>query len=122
MGEVAALSPRSLAWATDTYLRDDTLTAANTAVVNFQSANPGRRLGPRRVLLVRRAALLMSRQERHPPTVAWRYHGHGAGLNLYSWTADTHTRYGSRVITARESESSVVLDGSWATRPNCPSP
>ena len=107
---VADLSRDRLAWCTNWYIRDATLTAAITRLVNYHhrlalsalwgggtlSSSDGQRF-PVSVRSKRAAALP-------------RYFGYGRGLTFYTWTSDQYSQYGSKVIVTTVREATHVLD------------
>jgi TnpA family transposase len=111
MGRAADLSYRELAWATDWYLREETLTAATTAIINYQhrlpiaaawgtggfSSSDGQRFP---------VAVKASGAGLLPP----RY-GPGLGATIYTHTSDQHSQYATRVVRPTDREATYVLDG-----------
>src|SRR6266851_4854906 len=110
MAHSTDISYRQLAWCTTWYMREETLEAAFTNLVNYHhklrlsqvwgsgmlSSSDGQRFP-------------VSGKNRHarafPPTL-----GYGQGLTFYSWTSDQLSQYGSKpvIITARD--ATYVLD------------
>jgi TnpA family transposase len=110
MAHSANLTYDRLAWVSTWYLREETLKAAVTALVNFQyrqplaqhwgggtlSSSDGQRFpvqGP-----VRNARALP------------RYFGYGQGLTFYTWSSDQFSQYGTKVISATIRDATYVLD------------
>jgi TnpA family transposase len=94
MAELSELSYRKLAWATNWYLREETLKSANAAIVDFHRRLPlSKRWGG--------GMLSSSDGQRFPVDVKAknaaanpRYFGRGRGLTFYSWTSDQFSQYG----------------------------
>lgn len=111
MAEVADLTYRRLAWATGWYLREETLGAAITTVVNYQYRLPlAQRWGG--------GTLSSSDGQRFPvavqspvATALPRYFGLGRGVTAYTHVADQHTTYATTVIPATVRDATYVLDG-----------
>lgn len=111
MADVSDLSYAQLAWTTEWYIREDTLKAAMTALVNYQhhlplaqtwgggmlSSSDGQRF-PVGVKTTTAAALP-------------RYFGFGRGVTFYTWTSDQFSQFGSKVITSTVRDATYVLDG-----------
>ncbi len=113
MAEITeGVSYRQLAWATDWYLREETLKQATAAIVNHQHRQPLARLwgsgsfsssdGQRFPVAVKAAGQATSLL---PP----RY-GRGLGRTFYTWTSDQHAQYGSKVIAPGKREATYALD------------
>lgn len=111
MSEVADLSARQLAWTTQWYLRDETLQAATTAIVNYQHGLPlaGMWGG---------GTMSSSDGQRFPVSVKSttatsipRYFGFGRGLTFYTWTSDQFSQFGTKVISSTVRDATYVLDG-----------
>ena len=99
MAQMAALSADRLAWCTTWYLREETLKAATTALVNYHHRLPlSQRWGG--------GTLSSSDGQRIPvagkirkATALPRYFRY-QGLTFYSWTSDQLSQYGTKVIPA----------------------
>ncbi len=97
-------------WFTNWYLREETLSEANTAIVNFQyhqwlsqfwgggtlSSSDGQRFP---VAVKNRQAVALPR-----------YFGYGKGLTFYTWTSDQHSQYGDKVIPSTMKDAPYLLD------------
>lgn len=109
MARSAEFSPEQLTWTQNQHLRDDTVTAANTAIVNHQHALPlAQTWGT--------GTLSSSDGQRFPFTVrnptarAMRRYYTGTGATIYTWTSDQHAQYGTRLIPTTVREATYVLD------------
>ena len=110
MARLASLSYHQLAWCNNWYLRESTLKAANTKIVNFQyhlrlsqiwgggtlSCSDGQRFP---VSVKNRMAVSLPR-----------YFGYGQGVSFYSWTSDQFSQYGSKPTISTMRDSTYVLD------------
>jgi len=98
MAQIADVAYHQLAWSTNWYLRDETLKAAVTNVVNFQFQQPlSRHWGG--------GTLSSSDGQRFPvsgkvlnATALPRYFGYGKGVTFYTWTSDQFSQYGIKGI------------------------
>ena len=111
MAEVADLAYGQLAWTTEWYLREETLGAANTAIVNYQHRRPIAQLWGG-------GTLSSSDGQRFPvavkspvATALPRYFGLGRGVTAYTHVSDQHTIYATMVIPATVRDATYVLDG-----------
>ena len=110
MAQSTDISYRQLAWCTTWYMREETLEAAFTNVVNYHHKLPWSQAWGSGILSSSDGQRLpVSGKNRHarafPPTL-----GYGQGLTFYSWTSDQLSQYGSKpvIITARD--ATYVLD------------
>lgn len=110
MADIAHLSYEQLAWTTNWYLREETLKAATTRLVNYHYHQPlARAWGG--------GTLSSSDGQRFPATVESkravalpRYFGYGRGLTFYTWTSDQFSQYGSKPIPSTVRDATYVLD------------
>lgn len=110
MARLANLSYRQLAWCNNWYLREETLKAANTEIVNFQYHQPlSQHWGG--------GTLSSSDGQRFPVSVKNpeavalpRYFGYGRGITFYTWTSDQFSQYGIKVTPSTLRDSTYVLD------------
>jgi len=110
MAQSTDISYRQLAWCTTWYMREDTLEAAFTTLVNYHHKLPFSQVWGSGILSSSDGQRLpVAGKNRHarsfPPTL-----GYGQGLTFYSWTSDQLSQYGSKpvIITARD--ATYVLD------------
>ena len=110
MAHSTDISYRQLAWCTTWYLREETLEAAFTNLVNYHHTLPLSQVWGSGMLSSSDGQRFpVSGKNRHarafPPTL-----GYGQGLTFYSWTSDQLSQYGSKpvIITARD--ATYVLD------------
>lgn len=109
MAELTAIPADAIDWATQWYLREDTLRPANTAIVNAHhrhalagawgggtlSSSDGLRLPMRGRSLTGRA---LSRYFVHE------------GLTSYTHVSDQHSTYGTQIIVSTERDATFTLD------------
>lgn len=109
MAEASGISADTLAWTSEWYLREDSLRAANTAIVNqhhqlplssvwgagTMSSSDGQRFPAKGKSLTARA---MSR------------YFVDEGISTYTHVSDQHSTYGTKVIPATDREAVYVLD------------
>jgi TnpA family transposase len=110
MAQSTDISYRQLAWCTTWYLREETLEAAFTNLVNYHHQLPLSQMWGSGILSSSDGQRFpVAGKNRHarafPPTL-----GYGQGLTFYSWTSDQLSQYGSKpvIITARD--ATYVLD------------
>ncbi len=110
MARLASLSYHQLAWCNNWYLRESTLKAANTKIVNFQYHLPLSQIWGG-------GTLSSSDGQRFPVSVKNRmavslprYFGYGQGVSFYSWTSDQFSQYGSKPTISTLRDSTYVLD------------
>jgi len=110
MARISGLSAEQLRWVSTWYLRHETLTAANDAIVNFHHAQPI-------AALWGDGTLSSSDGQRFAvgvQTPVARYQRRyfvDKGATIYTWTSDQHIQYGSKIIPATAREATYVLDG-----------
>jgi TnpA family transposase len=109
MAEASGIPYDVLAWTAEWYVREDTLRAANTAIVNHHHRLP--------FTAVFGGGTLSSSDGQRFPTkgksltarVLSRYFAQ-EGLSTYTHVSDQHSTYGAKVIVATEREAHYVLD------------
>jgi hypothetical protein len=109
MAEASGISYDKLAWTAEWYLREDTLRAANAAVVNYQH-----RLAMSQVW---GAGTLSSSDGQRFPTKGKSISARALsryfvdeGISTYTHVSDQHSTFGTQVIVATQSEATYVLD------------
>ena len=110
MAHSAGLAYDRLAWASTWYLREETLKAAVTALVNFQYRQPlAQHWGG--------GTLSSSDGQRFPVQGKVRnaralpkYFGYGEGITFYTWSSDQFSQYGTKVISSTVRDATYVLD------------
>jgi hypothetical protein len=110
MAHSTDLSYRQLAWCTTWYLREETLKAAFTTLVNDHHTLPFSHVWGSGMLSSSDGQRLpVSGKNRHarvfPPTL-----GYGQGLTFYSWTSDQLSQYGSKPVIITVRDATYVLD------------
>ena len=110
MARSAELSYDRLVWTTRWYLREETLKAAVTELVNHQHRQP-------LAALWGGGTLSSSDGQRFPVSgkvrnaaALPRYFGYGRGVTFYTWTSDQYSQYGTKVISTTVRDATYVLD------------
>jgi TnpA family transposase len=110
MAQSTELSYRQLAWCTTWYLREETLKAAFTTLVNSHHQLPLSQVWGSGILSSSDGQRFpVSGKNRHarpfPPTL-----GYGQGLTFYSWTSDQLSQYGTKPVIITVRDATYVLD------------
>jgi TnpA family transposase len=110
MAHSANLTYERLAWVSTWYLREETLKAAVTALVNFQYRQPlAQHWGGGTLSSSDGQRFPVQGQVRNARALP-RYFGHGQGLTFYTWSSDQFSQYGTKVISATIRDATYVLD------------
>jgi TnpA family transposase len=110
MAQIADLSYQRLAWCTTWYVREETLRAATTALVNAQYHQPLGQLWGGGTLSSSDGQRFPVAMQARNVTALPRYFGYGRGLTFYTWTSDQFSQYGAKVIPATVRDATYVLD------------
>jgi TnpA family transposase len=110
MAHVTDMAYDQLAWCTTWYMREDTLTAAFTNLVNYHHNLPlSYRWGSGMLSSSDGQRFPVSGKNRHarlfPPSL-----GYGMGVTFYSWTSDQLSQYGSKPVIITVRDATYVLD------------
>jgi TnpA family transposase len=110
MAHVTDMAYDQLAWCTTWYMREDTLTAAFTNLVNYHHNLPlSYRWGSGMLSSSDGQRFPVSGKTRHarlfPPSL-----GYGMGVTFYSWTSDQLSQYGSKPVIITVRDATYVLD------------
>ena len=103
------LTYRQLAWTTDWYLREETLKAAFSALVDFQHQLPLAEAWGGGNLSSSDGQRFPVRGSAENATALPKYFGLGRGLTFYTWTSDQYSQYGSKVISSTVRDATYVL-------------
>jgi TnpA family transposase len=110
MAHLTDLAYEHLAWCTTWYLREETLKAAFTVLVNYHYHLPLSQLWGSGILS-------SSDGQRFPVSGKTRHArpfplplGYGLGITFYSWTSDQLSQYGTKVVPVTIRDSTYVLD------------
>ena len=112
MARASEFSYQQLEWAWEQLCREDTLTAASAALVDYHHGLPlAQEWGAGR--LSSSDGQRFAARTRGPGIAALpRYFGHRRrGLQIYSWTSDQYSQYASKVVTATVRDATHTLDG-----------
>ncbi len=109
MGEACGISYDILAWTSEWYVREETLRAANLAIIDYHQRLP--------LTTVFGAGALSSSDGQRFPTrgksitarALSRYFAN-EGLSTYTHVTDQHATYGTKIIVATRREAHYVLD------------
>jgi TnpA family transposase len=110
MAEVAELPYDQLRWATNWYLREETLKAANAAIVNYQHGLPLAQAWGGGTLSSSDGQRFPVRGKAANATALPYYFGLGKGITFYTHTSDQHSQYGTKVVPATIRDATYVLD------------
>ena len=110
MDQISNVTGDQLGWINDWYLRDETLKAAVNSLVNYHHQLPAAsRWGS--------GTLSSSDGQRFPVSVQAanatalpKYFSRGRGVEMYTWTSDQYSQYGSKVVTATVRDATHILD------------
>jgi hypothetical protein len=110
MAQSTDISYDRLAWCTTWYIREETLRAAQTTLVNYHHGLPLSQFWGSGMLSSSDGQRFpVSGKNRHgrpfPPPL-----GYGLGVTFYSWTSDQLSQYGTKVIPVTVRDSTYVLD------------
>jgi len=111
MARIADLSYSSLAWHSTWYLREETLSAANTKIVNVHFRHPLTRLWGGGTMSSSDGQRFPVPVQARNATAIPRYFGFGRGLTFYSWTSDQFSQYGCKPVPSTMRDARFVLDG-----------
>ena len=112
MTRASEFSYQQLEWAWEQLCREDTLTAASAALVDYHHRLPlAQEWGPGQ--LSSSDGQRFAARTRGPGVAALpRYFGHRRrGLQIYSWTSDQYSQYSSKVVTATVRDATHTLNG-----------
>jgi hypothetical protein len=99
-----------LAWVSQWYLREETLKAAVTALVNFQYRQPLAQHWGGGTLSSSDGQRFPVRGKMRNARALPRYFGYGEGITFYSWSSDQFSQYGTKVISSTIRDATYVLD------------
>lgn len=109
MSEASGIPYDMLAWTAQWYLREDTLRAANTALVNHHHQLPMAGVFGSGTLSSSDGQRFPMRGKSLTARHLSRYFV-GEGISTYTHVSDQHTTYGTNVIVATDREAHYVLD------------
>jgi hypothetical protein len=111
MAQVADLSHHRLLWHTHWYLDDQTLSPANTTLVNYHHHLPLSQVWGGGTLSSSDGQRFPVAVKNTQATALPRYFGYGRGVTFYTWTSDQFSQYGSKVIPSTMRDATYLLDG-----------
>jgi TnpA family transposase len=111
MAHGAELSYERLSWCTTWYLREETLGAALSRVVNYHHHLPLSRVWGDGAFSSSDGQRFLVSVPSRTATAVRPYFGRGRGLTAATWTCDQFSQYAAKPIPAAEREATYVLDG-----------
>ena len=110
MAVSADLPFKGLLWCNRWYLRDDTLDAAVTMLVNYHHSLPLSSIWGGGTLSSSDGQRFRVRGDTRKARAQPRYFGYGKGVTGYSWTSDQLSQFGAKVIPSTIRDATYVLD------------
>ncbi|MCP3990373.1 MAG: Tn3 family transposase, partial [Actinomycetia bacterium] len=109
MAELSGISADTLTWTTRWYLREDTLRAANAAIVNTHHQHPLAQAWGGGTLSSSDGLRLPIRSRSLTARALSRYFTDQGGTS-YTHVSDQHTTYGTQIIVTTDRDATYVLD------------
>ena len=109
MARSSSFTQDQLAWTQTWHLRTDTVAAANNAIVNYHHKQPLTKIWGTGTLSSSDGQRFPF-AVRNPKARAMKRYFTGTGATVYTWTADHHIQYGTKVIPTTVREATYVLD------------
>lgn len=109
MAELTGISADTIDWTIQWYLREDTLRAANTAIVNAHHRHPLAAAWGGGTLSSSDGLRLPMRGKSLSGRALSRYFVH-EGLTSYTHISDQHSTYGTQIIVSTERDATFTLD------------
>ena len=110
MAHSTNLTYERLAWTNTWYLREETLKAVVTALVNFQYKQPLAQHWGGGTLSSSDGQRFPVRGKVRNAVSLPKYFGYGQGITFYTWTSDQFSQYGTKVISTTVRDATYVLD------------
>jgi hypothetical protein len=110
MAQSADLAYDRLRYAAHWHLREDTLSGAVAALVNYQYRQGLAALWGAGTLSSSDGQRFPVRGKARGATAVPRYFGYGRGITFYTWTSDQYSQYGTKVISTTVRDATYVLD------------
>ena len=110
MAHSTNLTYERLAWTNTWYLREETLKAVVTALVNFQYTQPLAQHWGGGTLSSSDGQRFPVRGKVRNAVSLPKYFGYGQGITFYTWTSDQFSQYGTKVISTTVRDATYVLD------------
>lgn len=109
MGEACGISYDILSWTAEWYVREETLRAANLALISYHQRLPLTPVFGTGTLSSSDGQRFPTRGKSITARALSRYFAH-EGLSTYTHVSDQHTTYGTKIIVATKREAHYVLD------------
>ena len=110
MAQSSGISYDRLAWASTWHLREETLKAAVTELVNFHDRQPLAALWGGGTLSSSDGQRFPVRGKVRQGRPLPKYFGYGRGVTFYTWTSDQYSQFGTQVIPSTVRDATYVLD------------
>jgi TnpA family transposase len=110
MADACGISYDILAWTSEWYVREETLRAANLALISYHQKLPLTPIFGSGTLSSSDGQRFPTRGKSVTARALSRYFGAHEGLSTYTHVTDQHTTYGTKVIVVTKREAHYVLD------------
>lgn len=110
MARMTDFTYQELLWATNWYLREETLKNASNKLVNYHYHLPLSQYLGEGTMSSSDGQRFSVAVKTTNATALPRYFGYGKGLTYYTWTSDQYSQFGTKVIPATMRDATVVLD------------
>jgi Tn3 transposase DDE domain len=121
MADACGISYEVLAWTAEWYVREETLRAANLAIIGYHQRLPLTPVFGTGTLSSSDGQRFPTRGKSVTARALSRYFAN-EGLSTYTHVTDQHTTYGTKVIVATKREAHYVLDEILGNATDIPSP
>ncbi len=120
MSRTSGLAYHQLVYMSTWHLREETLKAANTELVNYHHGlEVSQRWGAGTVSSSDGQRLPVSGKQRQARSIL-RYFGYRSGVTFYTWTSDQFSLYGGKAVTTTVRDATYVLDEILANETELP--
>lgn len=120
MSRSSGLPYHRLVYASNWFLREETLKQANTVLVNYHHSLDVSHLWGTGVLSSSDGQRLPITGKNRKARSIKRYFGYGRGVTFYTWTSDQFSLYGSKAIASTVRDATYVLDEILANETELP--
>lgn len=120
MAESTGVSYDVLAWTAEWYFREETLEAANAAIVNYHHRLPMTQAFGTGTLSSSDGQKFPVKGKSLTARHLSRYFARGQGISAYTHVSDQHSTFDTKVIAATAPESHYVLDGLLGNQSDLP--
>jgi hypothetical protein len=120
MAESCGISYDVLAWTAEWYFREETLEAANAAIINYHHRLPMTQAFGTGTLSSSDGQKFPVKGKSLTAAHLSRYFARGQGVSAYTHVSDQHSTFDTKVIAAASPESPYVLDGILGNQTDLP--